>query len=261
MKLRRRPPLSKIQVFSALWLVFLCVLSPLYIKYPKFNLDIALSSSHTTDVFGRPLFALIPYAIRNSVWHAAGAIAIGYGLAMLFGALWIFLPAGTRESMMRYLDLWSTIPRILWAFLCVLIFGQDRLTHVLMLTLVSVPFVLRMVSWSLSDRTRFVLPVQASISLGASHRDLFRKHIFPTVHDEMVWLCPTWITQLMLLETSLTYLGVGLMPRDDSMGYLLIQAREYSVQAPYLLWWTGVPFVATILALQSFAKRPYAQVG
>lgn len=257
---------------ARIWLIAL-VVTAFCLPDPPSDLGSAFQvNSHelpTADVLGRPLVLLVPRALAFSLTRMVAALCLSAILIGLGVAAWTLASrrmgsgAGAEAPLAwewgsATLDVLNAIPRLFWAFLVLILGGSQTFSSTVLLALISTPFTLRVVMQRWHDPVAFQPALRAATQLGATRWDLLKRHVLPAYLHDILMLAPTWIAHGMLLETTLTYLGIGIEPRDDTMGFLLLQVRNYWMEVPTLSWIVGLPFACTILALQSFYKRPYA---
>jgi len=210
---------------------------------------LAPSSAHPfgTDLLGRDLLSRVAYGAQVSL--LIGLIA--NGLAVLIG-LAVGLVAGffgglTATLLMRFTDLMTAFPVLLLAI---------ALTAILRPSLWIVALVIALLNWVGLARVVYgqVLSlreqeyVMAARSLGSSSGRIVWKHIAP----QLVSLAVVWgtlgISTSVLLEATLSFLGVGVQPPTPSWGGIINESQSYLTLAPWLVAFPGVAIVLTALA-------------
>ncbi len=214
---------------------------------------IAPSATHLmgTDDLGRDLFSGVVHGTRTSL-----AIAAGVGALVLVVGLAIGIAAGYRGGMiddllMRFTELFQVLPRFFLAIVVIALFGPglDRLIVVLGLT--SWPTLARIVrAHTLSLREREF--VEAARALGASELRIISHDILPNVMPTAVVMLALVMGQVLLLEASLGFLGLG-DPNAVSWGYLAGQAQRFLRVAWWLSLFPGLALVLAVLAFNLFA--------
>lgn len=200
-----------------------------------------------TDDLGRDLFSGVVHGTRTSL-----AIASGVGALVLVIGLAIGLVAGYRggitdDLLMRFTELFQVLPRFFLAIVVIALFGPglDRLIIVLGFT--SWPTLARIVrAQALSLREREF--VEAARALGASELRIISHDILPNVLPAALVMLALVMGQVLLLEASLGFLGLG-DPNAVSWGYLAGQAQRFLRVA----WWLSLfPGLALVLAVLAF---------
>lgn len=245
---------SVFTILSRGWLLGVILVLPWLPVDPTYHLPLALHAEGFRDVFGRTWVHYLPLAFQSIVLHSFLSLGIGTSICLISAWIWTQASAQSRLWFLQFLDLWNAVPRIFWG-LCLL--EPTPAAAIGALALATVPFLLQVIFihlQSLSESTAWA----ASLSLGATANQMFGVHVLPSVHRDIRLLIPSWTAQIIMIEAVWGFWGIGFSPSVEGFGSLLLQAREYAVEAPHLLWVSGIPLVVTILALQSLSKRPYA---
>jgi peptide/nickel transport system permease protein len=169
--------------------------------------------------------------------------AIGTGLGILAG----YMGGMTDEVIMRFVDMWIALPFILLALVIAIVLGQSFSVMFLLLTLIAwVGFVRPIRGEVLSLREREY--VQYARSSGASHSRVMLKHILPNVASTVLVLATMGAGALILSESILSFLGVGIPAPTPTWGGMISDGRSYLEEA----WWiSAVPGAAILLLVVS----------
>ena len=257
----RRLLKNKAAVAGAIVLVVLIVLAafaPWIAPYPYAyqNLDLGASppsSAHLlgTDVLGRDLLSRILYGARISL--LVGFIATT--VALLIGVSWGIIAGyagGKVDSvMMRIVDILYGLPFIIFIILLMVIFGRNL--WLLFLAIGAVEWltmarIVRAQVLSLKNQ-EFVLAAQA---MGVSNFAMFRRHLLPNILGPVAVYATLTIPQVMLLESFLSFLGLGIQPPMSSWGTLIKDGVESMEEYSWLLIYPGLTFTITLFALNFF---------
>ena len=252
---------NKAAVAGAIVLVVLIVLAafaPWIAPYPYAyqNLDLGASppsSAHLlgTDVLGRDLLSRILYGARISL--LVGFIATT--VALLIGVSWGIIAGyagGKVDSvMMRIVDILYGLPFIIFIILLMVIFGRNL--WLLFLSIGAVEWltmarIVRAQVLSLKNQ-EFVLAAQA---MGVSNFAMFRRHLLPNILGPVAVYATLTIPQVMLLESFLSFLGLGIQPPMSSWGTLIKDGVESMEEYSWLLIYPGLTFTITLFALNFF---------
>jgi peptide/nickel transport system permease protein len=200
-----------------------------------------------TDDLGRDLLSGIIVGARTSA-----AVAIGVGALVLGIGLPIGIASGYRggivdDLLMRFTEVFQILPRFFLAIVVIALFGPglDRLIIVLGVT--SWPILARIVrAQTLSLREREF--VDAARALGSSETRVVRHELLPNVLPATLVILALIVGQVLLIEASLGFLGLG-DPNAISWGYLAGQAQRFLRVA----WWLSLfPGIALVLAVLAF---------
>jgi peptide/nickel transport system permease protein len=205
------------------------------------------------DAFGRDLLPIVLRASLLSSLFALGAALLSVLIASFWGTLIVSLPQRLRFLSNRALDFLLAFPSLLFALAWAAVRGPGWNTLVAALLLGTLPHMTRLVVTRSEEllAQEFVL---AARSLGATPLRVMRAHLVPSVLS-ICWVSfPNLFAQALLAEATLSFLGVGAPVGRDTWGSLLIQAKDYLIEAPHILLATGVPLILTVLSLQSLVE-------
>ena len=239
-------------------LIVLAVFAPWIAPYPYAyqNLDLGASppsSAHLlgTDLLGRDLLSRILYGARISL--LVGFIATS--VALIIGVSWGIIAGyagGKIDSvMMRIVDILYGLPFIIFIILLMVIFGRNL--WLLFLAIGAVEWltmarIVRAQVLSLKNQ-EFVLAAQA---MGVSNFAMFKRHLLPNILGPVAVYATLTIPQVMLLESFLSFLGLGIQPPMSSWGTLIKDGVESMEEYSWLLIYPGLTFTITLFALNFF---------
>ena len=204
-----------------------------------------------TDVFGRDIWSRILYGARVSL--AIGGISVlaaavvGTALGLLSG----YLRGWQDYVVMRVMDVLFSFPSILLAILIVSINGAGFASIVLAIVLVQVPIFARVVRGEVLVAAR-VDYVQAAEAAGASTSRILARHILPNVTAPLLVQMALSISGAIVIEAALSFLGLGAVPPDPSLGSMLSENRVAMELAPWTVIFPGLALGGMVLAINLF---------
>ncbi len=199
-----------------------------------------------TDDLGRDLFSGVVMGARTSLAIAGGVGAVVLVLGMSIGLAAGFTGGLVDDILMRLTEMFQVLPRFFLAIVVIALFGvgTDRLVVVLGVT--SWPTLARVVrAQVLSLREREF--VEAARALGTSELGIIRHHVLPNVIPVALVMLALVMGQVLLIEASLGFLGLG-DPNAISWGYLASQAQRFLRVAWWLSLFPGLALVMAVLA-------------
>ncbi|WP_320172368.1 ABC transporter permease [Maridesulfovibrio sp.] len=254
-------PPTRLQKYGLLYLgLFLvgtvslaAVLAPLLTPYDPnaLNVDQLLlppSSEHLfgTDSLGRDLFTRMLYGGRVSLWVGFVAVGISTAIGLALGLAAGYFGGLADEIIMRGVDVMLCFPSF-FLILAVIAFLEPGLTNIMIVIgLTSWMGVARLVrAETLTLRKRDF--VMASRLAGAGPVRIMLTHILPNAITPVLVSATLGIAGAILVESSLSFLGLGVQPPDPSWGNLLMDGKEVLEIAPWLSIFPGMAILLTVL--------------
>lgn len=201
-----------------------------------------------TDQFGRDVLSRAMIGARISAEVAletvTAAILCGTGLGLLTG----YLRGGTDRALMMLSDAVLAFPPILLALALVAILGPSRLSVMLALSIAYIPVVTRVVRGSVLS-IRESEYIQASVLCGDSTLYTLWRHVLPNSLAPIVVLASSLFGWVVLYESALSFLGVGVPPPAPTWGNMLADSRPYMETASWLSIVPGLCIVGTLLGV------------
>ena len=201
-----------------------------------------------TDRIGRDMVARLVAGLRMSLSVALAGTLIG----AIFGVFVGFVAAHFRgiieETLMMIVDFQASLPFILIALTLLAFFGNSMTLFVILMG---------MFGWETYARLARGVVLSAAaqpyaravVSLGAGPWRLYLRHVLPNVASALIVQLTLTFPQIILLETSLSFLGLGIQPPQTSLGQILGEGRDYLSTAWWIAVWPGALIFAITLSM------------
>ena len=200
-----------------------------------------------TDLLGRDLLSRLIYGARTSLIIGIIANGIAVILGTTIGLIAGYLRGRTGSAIMRVTDLMMAFPALLLAITLAAIFSPSLLIVALVIAMVNWVQIARVIytqTISIAER-EFVV---AAVGLGASNRRILRRHILPHLLPTVLVYATLGISTTVLLEATLSFLGIGVRPPTPSWGNIIFENQTYFITAPWLVFIPGVVIILLALA-------------
>ena len=204
------------------------------------------------DDLGRSILSRVAHAYRVSLGVALASVALALLAGLPLGLVAGYAEGALDQLIMRPLDVLMAFPAILLAIALMSVFGTGVVLVAASLAVVYTPIVARVVRAA-------VLAVKAEIyvdgarALGAPARRLVLRHILPNAATPVLVQASVLMAIAILVEASLSFLGVGVRPPTPSLGLMLADGRGFMVQAPWMVIFPGLAIMAAVLGFNMVA--------
>lgn len=200
-----------------------------------------------TDTLGRDLLSRLLFGARTSLIIGLVANGVAVAIGMLVGISAGYLRGALGNALMRFTDLMMAFPALLLAIVLAALLRPSLWIVALVIALVNWVQVARIAyteTRGLVERD-FIL---AERSLGAGHGRILFRHIAPHLMPTAIVWGTLGIATTVLLEATLSFLGVGVQPPQPSWGNIIFESQSYFQAAPWLVFIPGAIILATALS-------------
>lgn len=232
-----------------------CFLGPILSPYTYEEQDLAYgarSSSGThwlgTDSLGRDQLTRIMHGGRVSLGVGFLATSVSLLIGVLYGAVSGYRGGKTDAFMMRLVEILYALPFTIFVILLMVVFGRSLVLLFVAIGAVEWLTMARIVRGQVVTLKQQEF-VEAAISLGLSNRRIILRHLIPNVLGPVVVYATLTVPAVMLLESVLSFLGLGVQPPRSSWGVLIKDGAESMTVFPWLLIFPAIFFSATLFSL------------
>lgn len=200
-----------------------------------------------TDEFGRCILSRILIGIRPSMVVALVGTFFSFAFGSLLGIVAGYLGGKIGNGIMRIVDIILCFPPILLAMMVVCLWGAGVRNLTIVVAILYMPHFTR-ISYSSTLKVRNMEYVENEISIGADIFHVLTKTIFPNIFSPLIIQISLTITNAILIESGLSFLGLGVQPPQPSWGQMIGDARAFLTVSPMYTIWPSLFLSLTILA-------------
>ena len=200
-----------------------------------------------TDNFGRDILSRIVYGSRISLAVGLGSVGLALVLGVFFGMVSAYFEGRVDLVIQRLMDVALAFPGIVFALAILAALGPGLVNVIIAISFTMIPRANRIVRGSvLSEKNNMY--VDAARSIGCTQSRIMWRHIFPNVTAPIIIIGATELGAAILLEASLSFLGVGVPPPNPSWGGMLSGAhRTFMLAAPWMAIFPGIAISLSVL--------------
>jgi len=255
----RKQPLGAVGLATIFFLVFCALFADYIAAYdPELNnfedmlLPPNLDYPMGTDFFGRDILSRIVYGARTALFVGITAGFLGATIGLILGVTSAYLGGKFDLIFQRIVDVMLAFPLIILALAIVAMLGTGLQNVILAIVIVKISLCARVVR-SNALAIREIPYIDAARVMGFNHMRIVLRHMVPNVMAPYLIILTFYIGDAILLEASLSYLGLGLQEPTPSWGLMLQGgAEEFAESAPWLAIWPGVAISMAVFGFNIF---------
>jgi peptide/nickel transport system permease protein len=236
-------------------LIFLlAALAPWVAPFDPYALDVMVmleepGATHLmgTDELGRDIFSRVIHAARLSIVVGLVAVAIGASGGILIGILAAYRGGSVDAVLMRFMDIVFCFPAILLAVILMASLGTSILNAMLAIGIIFIPGFARLTR-AVAHTVQRQAFLEAAVCLGIPGHRIILREILPNVIGPVVVEASVAFSYAVLLESALSFLGLGAQPPEPSWGNMINTGRGFIEQAPWISLAPGLALFVTVCA-------------
>ncbi|CAH1694624.1 Peptide/nickel transport system permease protein [Hyphomicrobiales bacterium] len=241
-------------VFVAIFGAWLAPQNPYAINPLAVNQGSSAEHWLGTDEFGRDLLSRLLIGVRPTMLVAIGATAIAGFFGTLLGIAGAYGRPSLSFIIMRGVDIMLSFPPILLALLAVGFWESGVFSLAVVIGVLYIPHFARVAHAATLQVTRQEF-MEAEHAMGASVRRVVGVAILPNILSPLVVQATLTVAAAILLESGLSFLGLGIVPPEPSWGQMIGTARGYLSQHPMYAIWPSLLLALTVLAINVMGDR------
>ncbi|HEY1288008.1 MAG TPA: ABC transporter permease [Burkholderiales bacterium] len=255
----RRRPLGTIGAAIVLAMVFAALTAAIIAPYDPLETDYgamlaAPDAAHWlgTDAFGRDVLSRIIYGSRTALTVGLGASLLGATLGSLIGVASAYFGGRTDLVVQRVMDVFFAFPVIILALAVVAVLGTGAGNVILAIAMPMVPRCARVVRSS-ALAVREMPYIDAARAEGFSNLRIILRHMLPNVMAPILIMATAFLGEAILLEASLSFLGLGVQEPTAAWGLMLRGAAvQFAESAPWMAIFPGLAISLGVFGFNLF---------
>lgn len=233
------------------------IFAPIVARHDPETIDMLMfqaapSTEHIlgTDSVGRDVFSRLLHGGRVSLSVSLVAVTINVTVGTLLGAVAGYVGGVVDQVIMRLSDSILAFPLLILVIVAVAILSSSLINLILVIGLTSWPSTARIVRGQVLSLKREDY-IASAISIGASHARIILRHVLPNILAPIIVIATFDAASIVLLEGSLSFLGLGVQPPNPSWGNMLSDAQSLATleSMPWLWIPPGLAIAITVLSL------------
>jgi ABC-type dipeptide/oligopeptide/nickel transport system permease subunit len=245
---------AKLSLGIILLLTVVAIFAPLFAPYDPLQEDYertlegpSVDHPAGTDFTGRDLLSRIIFGARTSLAVGVLSVVLGVMIGVPVGAIGGYYGGWIDELMMRSADVVISFPALVIALAIIGVMGSSILNLILVIGIVFSPQYARLVHGEVLS-VKEEEYVEAALGTGLGNLGVLRRHVLPNAITPVIVQATFHIALAIIIEASLSFLGLGVQPPRPTWGVMIADGRRYLPDEWWISTFPGVAIMITVLA-------------
>jgi len=251
--LLKRYPLGGVGLVIVLGFFLVALLAPYLTWYDPLSTNPSISLAKPTmdhpmgaDFMGRDLYSRIVFGARTSLVVAFGATFLGVLFGVMIGLASGFLGGTVDLVVQRFIDMLQALPTLILAMAMAAALGPSLTNTMIAIAIPKLPSIARVIRANTLSLREMPF-VEAARAMGMSEIRIAIRHVLPNTLAPLIVLATAGLGSAILVEASLSFLGLGVPEPHPSWGRMLSEsAAEYARTAPWLVIFPGLAITMAV---------------
>ena len=243
-----------VSLFVLILIAAVCVFIPAAGNFSHTVTPPSMAHPLGCDALGREMWLRVGQGLGLSLWVGLWASVVAVVIGTLYGATSALIGGRVDRLMMRGAEVMNALPLVLFVVLVCLYVGRSLVALFVAIGAIEWTTLARMVRARLL-RVRGRDFVRAAQAMGAGRARILFEHLLPHTAGVVLAYAMLNLPAILILEATLSYLGLGVQPPQASLGVLLKEGAEAMSVYPWLLWAPAVVFVWTLFTVYAIGER------
>lgn len=254
----KKNKMAMIGLYVIILMIFIAMIAPYIAPYEYDKQDYSAiqqgpGEEHLlgTDDYGRDILSRLLYGAKYSFEYGILAVFVGAAIGLLFGSIAGFFGGWVDNIIMRFLDIYQSVPMMVMAIALTASLGAGMKSAVIAIGVSTMPIYARLIRGSLLE-IRGMEYVEAATAINASKLRILVKHMIPNAISPVIVTLTMSVGLNVLAGAALSFVGLGAQQPLPEWGAMLSAGRGYMRDYPRLVIFPGILIMTLVLAFNMF---------